>query len=660
MKMFNIVRAIIFIPIVIGMFSCDYLSVDDYFDDQMKFDSIFVNKRNLERYMWGVAGDFPDEGRIFGNEVIPGITGTDEIFTLMKDDLFRGKAFTLGKVTADNLQGLGVWNPMYKIIRKANMILGRMDECQDLTTLDKREILGYTHFIRGYAYYQLLMVYGPAIIVGDDVYASNLETKAYDKSRSTFDETVDYVCDELEKAAAYMPEVVSASQYGRPTRGAAYALIARVRLHAASPAFNGGEAARRYFGNWKRSEDGKMYVSMDYDEQKWALAAAAAKRVIDMNAYTLHTIQRDSKTPVLPSTVPSAPFPEGAGDIDPYRSYSEMFTGETYPVRNEEFIWSRMSGEVSNYTQQSFPVYLGGYNGMSVTQKIVDAYRMVDGQTIDEALQSGEYSETGFTMGSKTFSGYRLNSNVYSMYANREMRFYASVGFSNCFWTAGSTTNSSFKNQTVNYALDGNAGRNATNEDLKNYPITGYVLRKYVHPDDAWTGDASMRMDKAFPIIRYAEILLSYAEALNNLNESYTVTLESGQSYTLSRDVNEMAWAFNQVRYRAGLPGLKTEELASQSTMFNLIVNERMVEFLCEGRRFFDVRRWGIYEEEDSKPISGMDTDATNVGGYYHRKIMDHADYRNRVVDKRMVFLPLDRQDIRKMSKLDQNPGWAN
>ena len=107
MKLLKILIAIIIIPTLAGLYSCNYLSVDNYFDDQMKFDSIFVNKRNLERYMWGIAGDFPDEGRIFGNEATPGVTATDEIFTLMNDDLFRGKAYTLGKVSADNLHGMG-------------------------------------------------------------------------------------------------------------------------------------------------------------------------------------------------------------------------------------------------------------------------------------------------------------------------------------------------------------------------------------------------------------------------------------------------------------------------------------------------------------------------------------------------------------------------
>lgn len=660
MKHIKLIILIALFPLF-GIFtSCNFLSVDNYFDDQMKYDSIFANKRNLQRYMWGVAGEFSDEGKIFGGEEMPGITATDEVFTLMNDDLFRGKAFTLGKVNADNQENMGNWAKMYRIIRKANLILSRMNECKDLTTLDKQEILAYTHFIRGYAYYNLMMGYGPVILVGDNVFPSNLEVQEYNTTRSTFDETIDYICSELEIAAQYLPKEVSVNFFGRPSKGAAYALIARVRLHAASPAFNGGEAAVRYFGSFRRSIDNVFYVSQEYDEKKWALAAAAAKRVIDMNVYNLHTIEKDKDTPVLPASVPAALFPDGAGGIDHFKSYSDMFSGETFPAKNEEIIWGRMSGEVREFTKQSFPVYMGGYNGMSLTQKVVDAYRMVDGKTITEALAAGEYSESGFTQGSKTFSGYRLNTNVYKMYNNREMRFYVSVGFNNGYWTARSSNDNNYKNQTVSYALDGNSGKTNTNEDPNNYAVTGYVLRKYIHMDDAWKGSGSIRMDKAFPIIRYAEILLSYAEALNNLQSTHAVTLESGETYTLSRDKNEIAHAFNQVRYRAGLPGLKNSELSSATETFDQIVIERMVEFLCEGRRFHDLRRWGIYEEEDSKPITGMNTKATVSDGFYGRTIMDHSAYRNRVINKRMVLFPINRQEIRKVQYLDQNPGYAD
>ena len=67
---------------------------------------------------------------------------------------------------------------------------------------------------------------------------------------------------------------------------------------------------------------------------------------------------------------------------------------------------------------------------MALTQKIVDSYSMYDGRSIDNSSEAYPYSESGFTNEQKSFSGYRLNAGVYNMYDNREMRFYACVGFS--------------------------------------------------------------------------------------------------------------------------------------------------------------------------------------------------------------------------------------
>ena len=132
---------------------------------------------------------------------------------------------------------MNIWSDMYKVIRKANLMLARMDECQDMTALDRRNYTGYIHFLRGYAYYHILMTCGPAILVGDEIFESNLEGPAYNTYRATYDETVEYICSELETAAAYLPLKASIAQFERPTKGAAYALIARLRLHAASTAF---------------------------------------------------------------------------------------------------------------------------------------------------------------------------------------------------------------------------------------------------------------------------------------------------------------------------------------------------------------------------------------------------------------------------------------
>jgi hypothetical protein len=243
------------------------------------------------------------------------------------------------------------------------------------------------------------------------------------------------------------------------------------------------------------------------------------------------------------------------------------------------------------------------------------------------------------------------------MYVNREMRFYASIGFSERFWPCNSTSDNAYKNIQVSYEATGNSGKNIS-QSTTNYAITGYVLTKFVHPDDAWAGAGAQRIQKSFPIIRYAEILLSYAEALNSLTQSHAFTDETtGETYTFSRDRNEIARAFNQVRYRAGLPGLTDEELDSPAKLQEALERERMIEFLFEDRRYFDVRRWGKYEETENELIMGMNVDVSG-DGYYTVVPVNHAYARSRVIDRKLVLFPLELNEVRKSPSLDQNPGW--
>jgi hypothetical protein len=281
---------------------------------------------------------------------------------------------------------------------------------------------------------------------------------------------------------------------------------------------------------------------------------------------------------------------------------------------------------------------------------------MIDGRPIDNSSVKYPYSEIGFTSGLKSFSGYRFTTGeVYNMYVNREARFYASIGFSECFWPCSSTATTGSFNQTITYYYDSSNGRSGTTNPL-DYTPTGYLPKKYIHPMDAWTGTNNRRMDKAFPIIRYAEILLSYAEALNNLTGSHTVEID-GQTQTFSRNVTEIRNAFNLVRYRAGLPGLSDVELANPQTIQSLIERERMVEFLHENRRYYDVRRWGIYEETENEPIMGMNVDG-GKSVFYQRVVPNTSRISSRVVNKKMIFLPIPQNEIKRLPTFDQNPGW--
>jgi hypothetical protein len=651
--------------------SCaDYLSTDKYFSDELKLDTVFAQARYVRAYMWATAAQFTDEGSLMQNSYTPGPLATDEAFTVYGTQHgYNGMRFVLGEITAsDGYTLTAQWDAMYRVIRKCNTILARMDEAYDLTNDDRVEIVGNTKFIRAYAYYNLLLNFGPPILLGDEVVKSNETLDFYDRPRSTYDETVEYICKELEEASIYLPMQMSIMEFGRPTKGAAYGLIARLRLYHASPLFNGGAAARTYFGKWKRSTDGTLYVQQNYDEARWALAAAAAKRVIDMGAYRLYTVEADKETPAMPEGVDVSEAtgdPDfykawdegGAAGIDHYRSYSEIFTGEAIIPTNVEYVWARRSGTLQANTQMAFPNSAGGWNGMAVPQKIIDSYSMRDGRPIDNASELYPYSEEGYTTAVQTFSGYRLLDQVYNMYVNREMRFYASIGFSERFWPMTSCTSSGYYNQRINYYYDANNGRLSSTDPL-NYPPTGYVVTKFIHSADAWTMDNARRMEKAYAMVRYADILLMYAEALNNLTTTHTVTL-GDMDYSVSRNTDEIKKYFNQVRHRSGLPGLSKAQLASAAEVQSQIEAERMKELLHENHRYFDVRRWGIMEDVESIPMTGMNVDAAKTG-FYRRVIPNTSRVGARIVNKRLAFVPLPLSEVRRLPSLDQNPGWED
>ncbi|MDR0385559.1 MAG: RagB/SusD family nutrient uptake outer membrane protein [Prevotellaceae bacterium] len=646
--------------------SCNYLDVNDYFEDTIHIDSVFTSKVYLEKYLWGAAALLPDESNIFAHSHYPAILGSDEGFTMWEAD-YAPQRFPIDEITSSDMGSMNIWESMYQIIRKANTIFVRIGECKELTFQERREIVGYAHFLRGYAYYHLLLNYGPLLIVGDEVYETSLEPEAYQKYRQTYDSSVNYVCNELETAAIDIPNV-PLNLFGRPDKGAAYGLIARLRVYAASPLFNGGQAARTYFGTFRRKYDNVHYVSQTYDdaaERKWAIAAAACKRIMDMGKYKLHTVEASPvDTPPLPEGISnpeySLPWPEGAKGIDHLRSYSYMFNGETIGFNNPEYVFGRTSTEVRDRTINSFPVQNGGWNGHCIPQKIIDEYKMFDGRKIDNPSDKYPYKDNEFTSNDTTFSGYKIVKGVNKMYLNREARFYASVGFSGCLWPMNSATEADKSNIPIFYAADKNAGKSASTEgDARNYPITGYVLKKYIHPDDAFKGNNASLLDKSFPIVRYADILLMYAECLNNLTKPHTVPTgkTEGGEYTFERNTNEMKKAFNQVRYRSGLPGLTEAELATPEAFFEALKTERMIEFLHEGLRYFDVRRWGIVADEEKKPILGMNT-AEIEANYYQKVPCDYATVRNRVFKPKMVLLPIDMQEIKRVQTLDQNPGW--
>lgn len=632
------------------LFSCnDYLGVDHYFRDTIQIDSVFKRKTWVDQYIRGAAGYLPNEGNLWTNASTPFQGASDENFTSFNDDRHAAIKFLLDEITPFNTQ-FNNYEYWYTGIRKANLVLERINEVEDISDLDRRDFMGRCYFLRGYYYFQLLLQYGPVPIVPDKAFPVDASVDIMSVERATYDECVEYICQNMEKAAEYLYADRPSTDISIPTQGAALAVISRVRLYAASPWYNGGSGG--IYSDWIRKSDGAHFINQSYDNTKWGKAAIAAKKVIDTGLYELYTAKKKSDTKTLPLAVTDAyairPVKQfDPRDIDPFRSYAEIFNGDVSVEMNKEIIYSCRPTQSGKDCPAgiSMPALMGGMNGLNLTQDVADAFYMIDGTPFSMPEKSWEAIGTD-----KNFSGYTLKANAAKMYDNREMRFYVCMGFNHCLWPGTSYTgnDNTLRNVEVQYYSDGNAGPPAN--FAVDYNHSGYTCKKYVHPEDNLLGSIK---PKAFPIFRYAEILLNYAEALNELEGSYT----EGNATVTGRDENEILNAFNQIRYRAGLPGLT--KLPSREEMRDLIKKERRIEFMCEGHRYHDLRRWGDAYYAYNRPVLGMNIKAKkNQRELFHTVTILNDDKARRYFDYKNYFWPIPKSALDKNNKLVQNPGW--
>jgi starch-binding outer membrane protein, SusD/RagB family len=644
--------------LTINFSSCDdYLNVDKYIYDVTVLDSVFIDADRLLEYINGIASYLPDEDKLWTTAWSPFQGASDENFSSWNDDRHAAIKFLLDEITPYTANSYyNNYETWYKGIRKANTVLARMDECEDLSATTRRTYTGEMYFFRGYFLYLLLQQYGPAVIPPDDVLDLNDNADNLMYERSSYDSCVSYICENMELAYNYLPTTREGSNIYRPSSGAALAVMSRVLLVAASPLFNGNNA----YSGWART-DGVYFISQTEDYSKWSKAAVAAKRVMNTNLYSLNVSYKESTTDDLADNVPTADFPNGAGDIDPYRSYKSLFDGDVTASNCTEYIWvTKVSPTGSDSPLWlSSPSQLGGGNGLNLTQDLIDAYKMKDGNDINSSSSDYPYpgsDEVYSPVGtSKSLGGYTVyTSSTAKMYQYREPRFYASIGFCHSYWPGTSYTGTSgYSKYEVTYYSDGTAGPSITYPD--DYNHTGYTCIKYNHPEDNMKATGSIYA-KSFPIFRYAEILLNYAEALNELDGSYT---DEETGITVSRDLDAIQSAFNQIRYRAGLPGLSDDELASQATIREAIKRERQVEFACEGRRYHDLRRWMDAPDAYEASITGMNVKAKSSERqkYYTRTTLN-LTLTQRTWKFKMYFWPVPKSAIDKNSKLVQNPGW--
>lgn len=266
-----------------------------------------------------------------------------------------------------------------------------------------------------------------------------------------------------------------------------------------------------------------------------------------------------------------------------------------------------------------FPECVGGWHQFAVYNELVKEYFCADGKSIEE---SPTYNDD-------------------DPYANREPRLYASVYLPPLGSYPGSTFNG------VTY--DCYKGPNTADSYNRFTLFNGYCPKKGADPSytDIWSNYTYT------PLMRYAEVLLSYLEAVN-------------ESQPSAVDQNLLNLTINDIRDRACLPGLTTAELNSQEAVRKAVRKERRVELAFEGLRYFDVLRWGIAAELLNHTFTGVklsdDPNARNYrGSGSSASPVDkdmYYEFEKRSWSSHNRYFPIPQNDLNINKNLVQNEGY--
>ena len=660
--------------------SCsDYLEVDRYFGDRMTLENVFTNQDYAEQWLADTYSHLRGANtEVCGKYTSPHNFADDQTFgDGHKTDHY---AYVTSGRWEEVDYASGVWSECYNGIRKATIFMQNIHmliaDSRYVTEDDIKDYHAQARFVRAYYYWLLLKKYGPVPVLGDEILDYNESYDDLARARNTYDEVVDFIASEMVLAAEDLPLTRGILEAQRPTRGAALATRAKALIYAASPWNNpkAGAGDQTYQFEDLTNFDGKKLMAQEYNDEKWAKAAAACKDVMDLGVYQLHVVARRAvAVEGYPVTVDpyddddfySQNWPNGFADIDPYESYRSLFNGSYTMDGNTEIIFGRgpqaNQGENIRYqmVQHQMPQTIGGWNVHGMTLKQMDAYYMADGtdvpgkDTYDE--EAAEERVSGYTTAGDEYP-HLYDAGISLQFADREPRFYASVAFSGTKWTAlsfsGNHTN--LRNSICHYYR----GERDGYLNGKLWLRTGIGSLKFYHPEDAINGDNAVIRDKVEPAIRYADILLLYAEALNEVEDVYAIESWDGSTaHDISRDINEIKKGIRPVRCRAGVPDYDADTYKSVTALREKIKRERQIELYAEAQRWFDLRRWKDAPVELNKPVYGfsvMMTKAQKDKFYIPTEVPQYAQ----VFTSKMYFWPISKTELKRNPLLTQNPGW--
>ena len=482
------------------------------------------------------------------------------------------------------------WQTFYDGIHRVNTFIRSVKGMRGIITDEQiNEYVAEAKFLRAMFYISLTDLFG-GVPYYDESTNVNEEFMNLKQPRSSLEEVRAHILEDLDEAIKYLPVEHAASEYGRATKGAAYALRGKVHLYDKE-----WQSAINDFEEIVYNKSNNYGYALDDDYARVFKLYNGAK-----SPETVFSIQNKSGV----GTEYGMQIQALMGCRGAYGSCWNNTVPSTQLVDMYEF----KDGRPFNW-DEIFP----GYNAMTPEQR--------------KELLSVEMDGSGTIVGLREAD----TAKILSAYTCRDPRLMATVivPYSHYMGNIGRTTN-----VDLIFALDHNLAGNANGGTIQNNAgWVSYLYRKFVTEGDQG-GAISNRLHTpfAFPLIRFADVLLMLSEAYN----------EAGQ---LDKAVTE----FNKVRARVGMPGLNSGPawmvVSNKEQMAERIRKERAVEFAGEGLRFSDLRRWGY--EIAHKTLNNVD--AVNI---YGEPIYTH------LFTERDMLWPIPGVERERNKELTQNPGW--
>ncbi|HEY4061337.1 MAG TPA: RagB/SusD family nutrient uptake outer membrane protein [Puia sp.] len=578
------------VMLAIGLYSCQKTgTLDPQINNNLTEASTFADSGKTMQFLFGIYSDisfaFGYKRYTYASNISAGTAeGCDEAVHRLNGPTQPFVYLFNGTLNASDIAPYQyMWTTSYTDIRKVNVYLSQVDKAPISDGL-KAQSKAEARFLRAWYYSILLKNFGGIPIIGDTVFTASDPIKP---ARSTYEATVNYILSECAAAQAVLPLSYDANNYGRITKGACMALKSRILLYAASPLFNGGGV----------STDSRVLPLTAYptaDPNRWQLAAQAALDVINTGLYALN---EDNVT---------AP---GFG-------FSNVFLTRV----NSEYILPGMLGP--NKTMETFatPTSRGANPTQTApSENLAEAFGMINGKPITDPA-------SGF--------------NPQNPFVNRDPRFNWTFVFNGSLWY--STTTGTKIPVDIYFTKNTSTGALTPSADATLTWLPGYYWRKMMSDNTASNGGPNT--DRCLPLIRYAEILLNYAEASN--------------------EVGNTSIAYDQlklIRRRAGIqPG--TDGLyglssgMTQDQMRSVLMNEREVELAWEDHRYWDVRRWKtapVNQNVDMKAMQVVKTGTVLSYNVIPINVNVHHQFKDAY-----YLLPIMQSEISKNPNLIQNPGY--